>query len=254
MQGLTCDPAHRSARGRRRLDYSRPTPDGTAHAGTQTLANSPRISARTTSRLLPSPQSRLLHSFAWSSPTELLWVLSVSSSCCTSRFLILFLVVTHQAHRAPGGTDRVITVIMTKAPPSWSVWSCIVLYVFLKAVPESIRGSLLHGRLKKAFSPQRPNALPTSEWRTRSSGPWKRWGSRRLSGCPSRSRTAVLLNEVHAGARFIRTIVTAMSRLPSIVAGLFIYATFIEGHWLGYSASPRRLPFRHASAVCDEDH
>jgi phosphate transport system permease protein len=40
--------------------------------------------------------------------------------------------------------------------------------------------------------------------------------------------TAVFLNEVPgAFSRFVRTIVEAMTALPSIVAGLFIYATFI---------------------------
>ena len=40
--------------------------------------------------------------------------------------------------------------------------------------------------------------------------------------------TALFLNEVPSRfSRFVRTIVEAMTALPSIVAGLFIYATFI---------------------------
>ncbi|MEU9737270.1 phosphate ABC transporter permease PstA [Streptomyces sp. NPDC048002] len=47
---------------------------------------------------------------------------------------------------------------------------------------------------------------------------------------------AVFLNEVPGGfSRFVRTIVEAMTALPSIVAGLFIYATFILG--LGFDRS-----------------
>ncbi|MFD7878976.1 phosphate ABC transporter permease PstA [Streptomyces sp. NPDC059766] len=47
---------------------------------------------------------------------------------------------------------------------------------------------------------------------------------------------AVFLNEVPgAFSRFVRTIVEAMTALPSIVAGLFIYATFILG--LGFDRS-----------------
>jgi phosphate transport system permease protein len=39
---------------------------------------------------------------------------------------------------------------------------------------------------------------------------------------------AVFLNEIRGGfTRFVRTIVEAMTALPSIIAGLFIYATFI---------------------------
>ena len=40
--------------------------------------------------------------------------------------------------------------------------------------------------------------------------------------------TAVFLNEIGGGlARPVRMIVDAMSAIPSIVAGLFIYAAFI---------------------------
>ncbi|MFJ5301526.1 phosphate ABC transporter permease PstA [Streptomyces sp. NPDC088350] len=47
---------------------------------------------------------------------------------------------------------------------------------------------------------------------------------------------AVFLTEVPGGyARFVRTIVEAMTALPSIVAGLFIYATVILGLGLGQS-------------------
>jgi phosphate transport system permease protein len=47
---------------------------------------------------------------------------------------------------------------------------------------------------------------------------------------------AVFLNEVPgAFSRFVRTIVEAMTALPSVVAGLFIYATFILG--LGFDRS-----------------
>lgn len=48
--------------------------------------------------------------------------------------------------------------------------------------------------------------------------------------------TAVFLNEVGGvGTRFVRTVVTAMSGVPSIIAGVFIYALFIIPHVLGYS-------------------
>ena len=48
--------------------------------------------------------------------------------------------------------------------------------------------------------------------------------------------TAIFLNEVGGfGTRFVRTIVTAMSGVPSVVAGVFIYAIFIEPHIFGYS-------------------
>ena len=53
--------------------------------------------------------------------------------------------------------------------------------------------------------------------------------------------TAIFLNEVGGwGTRFVRTIVTAMSGVPSVVAGVFIYAILIESHITGYSGFARR--------------
>lgn len=47
---------------------------------------------------------------------------------------------------------------------------------------------------------------------------------------------AVYLTQVGGpGSRFVRTIVEAMTALPSVVAGLFIYATLILGLGFGYS-------------------
>jgi phosphate transport system permease protein len=57
-----------------------------------------------------------------------------------------------------------------------------------------------------------------------------------LLGVPLAFLTAIFLNEVGGwGTRFVRTVVTAMSGIPSIVAGVFIYALFIKPHLLGYS-------------------
>ena len=57
-----------------------------------------------------------------------------------------------------------------------------------------------------------------------------------LMAVPLAFLTAIFLNEVGGwGTRFVRTIVTAMSGVPSIVAGVFIYAIFIVPHVIGYS-------------------
>jgi phosphate transport system permease protein len=57
-----------------------------------------------------------------------------------------------------------------------------------------------------------------------------------LMAVPLAFLTAIFLNEVGGfGTRFVRTIVTAMSGVPSIVAGVFIYAIFIVPHVMGYS-------------------
>jgi len=63
-----------------------------------------------------------------------------------------------------------------------------------------------------------------------------------LMGVPFAVATAVYLNEVGTGrtARLVRTVVTAMSGTPSIVAGVFIYSIFIFTgvlHYSGFAAS-----------------
>ena len=64
----------------------------------------------------------------------------------------------------------------------------------------------------------------------------RRWGWRPPWPFPLAFLTAIFLNEVGGwGTRFVRTIVTAMSGVPSVVAGVFIYAIFIVPHVLGYS-------------------
>lgn len=57
-----------------------------------------------------------------------------------------------------------------------------------------------------------------------------------LMGVPAAVMTAIFLNEV--GGKFtrsVRVVVTAMSGLPAIVAGVFIYAMWIESFGLGFS-------------------
>jgi phosphate transport system permease protein len=57
-----------------------------------------------------------------------------------------------------------------------------------------------------------------------------------LLAVPLAFLTAIFLVEVRGwGTRFVRTIVTAMSGVPSVVAGVFIYAMFIQSHVLPYS-------------------
>ena len=55
-------------------------------------------------------------------------------------------------------------------------------------------------------------------------------------GVPAAIATAVFLNEVRGrGVRIVRTVVTAMSGTPSVVAGIFIYSILILDHVLTYS-------------------
>ena len=57
-----------------------------------------------------------------------------------------------------------------------------------------------------------------------------------LLGVPVAIATAVFLNEVGGrGVKLVRTVVTAMSGTPSVVAGIFIYSMLILTHVLTYS-------------------
>jgi phosphate transport system permease protein len=156
--------------------------------------------------------------------------------CWYGTFLALYWLVTAKLTERQVATDRVVTVIMTTgAAILIGLVLFIVLYVFVKAVPK-IHWLALFSKTQKGFAPAEPNALAHVGVAHAIVGTLEEVGLAAIIGVPIAIATAVLLNEVHGwGTRFIRTIVTAMSGLPSIVAGLFIYATFIETHWFGYS-------------------
>ena len=89
----------------------------------------------------------------------------------------------------------------------------------------------------------------TVDWRRPSSEPSSRWAWPSVRGVPAGITTAVFLNEV--GGRFtstVRTVVTAMAGLPSIMAGVFIYSIWVVGHSAkGSPALPARWPWRSCS-------
>ena len=67
-------------------------------------------------------------------------------------------------------------------------------------------------------------------------GTFEEVGLAAMLAVPLAFLTAIFLVEVGGwGTRFVRTIVTAMSGIPSVVAGVFIYAVFIQSHVIGYS-------------------
>jgi phosphate transport system permease protein len=156
--------------------------------------------------------------------------------CWYACFLVLYWLVTAKLIERQVATDRVVTVIMTTgAAILIGLVLFIVLYVDFKAVPK-IHWFALFTKTQKGFEPAEPNALGHVGVAHAIVGTLEEVGVAAIIGVPIAIATAVLLNEVRGwGTRFIRTIVTAMSGLPSIVAGLFIYSTFIISHWLGYS-------------------
>lgn len=156
--------------------------------------------------------------------------------CWYFSFLVLYWLVTAKLIERQVATDRAVTVVMTTgAVILIGLVIFIVLYVVFKAVPK-IHWLALFTKTQKGLEPAEPNALAHFGVAHAIVGSLEEVGLASLIGVPIAIATAVMLNEVKGwGTRFIRTIVTAMSGLPSIVAGLFIYSTFIISHWMGYS-------------------
>lgn len=156
--------------------------------------------------------------------------------CWYFAFLVLYWIVTAKLTESQMATDRIVTVIMTTgAAIVIGLVIFIIVYVFLKAIGH-IHWGALFTKTQKGFEPAEPNALAHVGIEHAIVGTLEEVGVAAVIGVPIAVATAVFLNEVGGrGTRMVRTVVTAMSGLPSIVAGLFIYSIFIINHWLSYS-------------------
>jgi phosphate transport system permease protein len=156
--------------------------------------------------------------------------------CWYFSFLALYWFVTSKLTERQLATDRVMTVVMTTgAAIVIGLVIFIVLYVAFKAIPTIHWGSLFT-KTQKGFEPAEPNALAHVGVAHAIVGTLEEVGLAAAIGVPIAVATAVYLNEVGGRlTKLVRTVVTAMSGLPSIVAGLFIYSIFIINHLLSYS-------------------
>jgi phosphate transport system permease protein len=156
--------------------------------------------------------------------------------CWYFAFLALYWLVTSKLTERQAATDRVVTVVMcTGAAIVIGAVIFIIVYVAEKAIP-SIHWGALFTKTQKGFEPAEPNALAHVGVAHAIVGTLEQVGIAAVIGVPIAVASAVLLNEVGGwGTRLIRTVITAMSGLPSIVAGLFIYSILIINHVIGYS-------------------
>jgi phosphate transport system permease protein len=156
--------------------------------------------------------------------------------CWYLTFLALVYVATYQLVERQAAADRVAAVLMvTGALIIMSLVVFIVLWVFAKALPSVHWGSLFT-KDQKNFQPAAPNALSTVGVLHAVIGSLEQVALAALIGVPLAVLTAIFLNEVRGfGVRTIRTVVTAMSGTPSVVAGIFIYSTLVLTHVLPYS-------------------
>jgi phosphate transport system permease protein len=156
--------------------------------------------------------------------------------CWYVTFLALYWFVISKLTKRQLATDRVMTVVMTTgAAIVVGLVIFIIVYVALKAVPTIHWGSLFT-KTQKGFEPAEPNALAHVGVAHAIVGTIEQVGLAAIIGVPIAVATAIYLNEVGGRlTKIVRTVVTAMSGLPAIVAGLFIYSIFIINHVFSYS-------------------
>jgi phosphate transport system permease protein len=155
--------------------------------------------------------------------------------CWYAAFLTVFWVVTTLVVDRPAATDRVATTVMTScAALVIGALLYIVIWVVLRGVAHFSLGFLT--RSMANYQPADPHLFRDVGVGQAIIGTFEEVALAAAMAIPLAFLTAIFLNEVGGwGTRFVRTIVTAMSGVPSVVAGVFIYAIFIEPHVLGYS-------------------
>jgi phosphate transport system permease protein len=155
--------------------------------------------------------------------------------CWYALFLLIYWIVTSATVDRPAAADRVITTIVAScAALIIGLLLYIVIWVVVKGVQHFTVGFLY--KTMAFYQPADPHLFSDVGVGQAIVGTIEEVALAALMAVPLAFMTAIFLNEVGGwGTRFVRTIVTAMSGVPSVVAGVFIYAVFIESHVLGYS-------------------
>jgi phosphate transport system permease protein len=155
--------------------------------------------------------------------------------CWYVLFILISWIVTSLTVDRPAAADRTITTIVAScAALIIGLLLYIVIWVVVKGVSHFTIGFLY--KTMAFYQPADPNLFSDVGVGQAIVGTLEEVGLAALMAVPLAFMTAIFLNEVGGwGTRFVRTIVTAMSGVPSVVAGVFIYATFIESHIMGYS-------------------
>ncbi len=156
--------------------------------------------------------------------------------CWYVGFVVLTWIATAQVIERQVATDRVVAVIVVSAALLIvAIVVFIVLWVCYKAIP-SIHWGSLFTKDQKSFVVTDPHALDQVGVVHAIIGTFEQVLVAVLIGVPFAVATAVYLNEVKGwGVKTVRTVVTAMSGTPSVVAGIFIYSMLILTHVLTYS-------------------
>lgn len=160
--------------------------------------------------------------------------------CWYGCFLALYWVVTAQVVDRRMATDRVVSaLVVTGAAVVLGIVVFIVAWVAWKGVTH-LRANIFFKDMSH-FVPADPNVLHQIGVAHAIVGTIEQVGIAAAIAIPVAVTTAVFLNEVGGrGTRIVRTVVTAMSGLPSIVAGVFIYSVLVEtslAHYSGFLAA-----------------
>jgi len=151
-------------------------------------------------------------------------------------FLALTWLSTAEVIERSVATDRVVAVVVVSAAMLVSgLVVFIVAWVAYKAIPSIHWGSLL-SKDQLHLEATDPNALAHVGVVHAVIGTLEQVLLATAVGVPFAIATAVFLNEVKGWpVRTVRTVVTAMSGTPSVVAGIFIYSLLILTGYLPYS-------------------
>ncbi len=155
--------------------------------------------------------------------------------CWYALFILINWIVTVLTVDRPAAADRVITTIVAScAALIIGLLLYIVVWVVVKGVQHFTFGFLY--KTMAFYQPADPHLFSDVGVGQAIVGTVEQVALAALMAVPLAFLTAIFLNEVGGwGTRFVRTMVTAMSGVPSVVAGVFIYAVFVESHVMGYS-------------------
>lgn len=148
-------------------------------------------------------------------------------------FLGLYYVAARRLHGRVAGVDRVVTVAISTA----ALVTVVPLILIIGYVIQRGLHGLSANFFTKTLEGVDPSAPPTTGGALHAiTGTLTQVGFATLVAVPFGIATAVYLNEI--GGRLVpivRLMVDAMSGIPSIVAGLFIYAVWVVGLGQGFS-------------------
>jgi phosphate transport system permease protein len=153
--------------------------------------------------------------------------------CSVSAFLAIYWVVTLQLHGRLVANDRLLSAAVAIGTLALAI-PLVLMLVFLVQKGWGLVSAHLFFKDLKGVGPLSP---PGSGGLAMAIvGTLEQVGLAVVWGVPAGIITAIFLNEV--GGRFtstVRTVVTAMAGLPSIMAGVFIYSIWIVTFGEGFS-------------------